>query len=96
MAKVHEGDTVIFSIFVLTGHANLLARLAIPDFNEFPTPNRPGLDFVCFSVYDTTFPLAVAFGPTSHKNVLAEVFGGPCVRNFDSPKPEICPRYLFF
>jgi 2,3-bisphosphoglycerate-independent phosphoglycerate mutase len=70
--------------------------LTEPGFGGFPTPSRRAIDFVCFTQYDETFPLAVAFGPTSHRNVLAEVFGNVGVRNFRLAETEKYAHVTYF
>jgi len=96
VATIQDGDAVIFFNFRPDRARQLTRALAVPGFGEFPTPNRPTVDFVCFSVYDLTFPLAVAFGPTAHKNVLAEVFGGPCIRNYRLAETEKYAHVTYF
>ena len=96
VAPIQDGDATIFFNFRPDRARQLTRALAVPDFAEFPIPNRPAIDFVCFSVYDQTFPLAVAFGPTQHKNVLAEVFGGPCIRNYRLAETEKYAHVTYF
>lgn len=96
LATIQDGDAVIFFNFRPDRTRQLTRALAVPGFGEFPTPNRPSVDFVCFSVYDLTFPLAVAFGPTAHKNVLAEVFGGPGIRNYRLAETEKYAHVTYF
>ena len=96
VATIQNDDAVIFFNFRPDRARQLTRALAVPDFAEFPTPNRPRIDFVCFSVYDITFPLAVAFGPTRHKNVLAEVFAGPCIRNYRLAETEKYAHVTYF
>lgn len=95
-ATIHDGDAVIFFNFRPDRARELTRALAVPGFAEFPIPNRPSVDFVCFSVYDLTFPLAVAFGSTNHKNVLAEVFGRPCIRNYRLAETEKYAHVTYF
>jgi 2,3-bisphosphoglycerate-independent phosphoglycerate mutase len=87
---------VVFFNFRPDRARQLTRALAVSGFDEFPVPNRPAVDFVCFSVYDLTLPLAVAFGPTKHKNVLAEVFGGPCIRNYRLAETEKYAHVTYF
>jgi 2,3-bisphosphoglycerate-independent phosphoglycerate mutase len=47
-------------------------------------------------MYDTTFPLPVAFPPRHHRNVLAEVFGGVCVRNYRMAETEKYAHVTYF
>ena len=96
IGPIQDDDAVIFFNFRPDRTRQLTRALAVSDFAEFPTANRPVVDFVCFSVYDQTFPLAVAFGPTKHKNVLAEVFGGPCIRNYRLAETEKYAHVTYF
>ena len=96
VATIQEGDAVIFFNFRPDRARQLTRALAVADFAEFPTTNRPPIDFVCFSVYDATFPLAVAFGKNSHKNVLAEVFGALNVHNYRLAETEKYAHVTYF
>src|SRR5256884_894182 len=57
VATIQEGDAVIFFNFRPDRARQITRALAIAGSDEFPVPNRPAIDFVCFSVYDVTFPL---------------------------------------
>ena len=93
---IQDGDAVVFFNFRPDRARQLTRALAVPDFSEFPVPGRPKLDFVCFSVYDVTFPVAVAFPPKKHKNVLAEVWGEICVRNYRLAETEKYAHVTYF
>jgi 2,3-bisphosphoglycerate-independent phosphoglycerate mutase len=47
-------------------------------------------------MYDNTFPLAVAFPPRHHRNVLAEVWGGVCTRNYRMAETEKYAHVTYF
>jgi len=96
VATIQDGDAIIFFNFRPDRARQLTRALAMPDFLEFSTPGRPSVDFVCFSVYDVTFPLAVAFPPTRHKNVLAEVFGSLSVHNYRLAETEKYAHVTYF
>jgi 2,3-bisphosphoglycerate-independent phosphoglycerate mutase len=96
VATIQDGDAVLFFNFRPDRARQLTRALAVPDFSEFPVPGRPRLDFVCFSVYDVTFPVAVAFPPKKHKNVLAEVWGEICVRNYRLAETEKYAHVTYF
>jgi 2,3-bisphosphoglycerate-independent phosphoglycerate mutase len=96
VATIQDGDAVIFFIFRPDRARQLTRALVVPNFSEFPVPDRPRLDFVCFSVYDVTFPVAVAFPQNKHKNVLAEVWGGVCVRNYRLAETEKYAHVTYF
>jgi 2,3-bisphosphoglycerate-independent phosphoglycerate mutase len=96
VATIQDGDAVIFFNFRPDRARQLTAALAIAGFDEFPVPNRPVIDFVCFSVYDVTFPLPVAFPPQKHKNILADVFAAICVRNLRLAETEKYAHVTYF
>jgi len=95
-ACVQEGDSCIFFNFRPDRARQITNALAVPGFGGFPTPQRPKIDFVCFSLYDATFPLPLAFGPMQHRNVLAEVFGKIGVRNYRMAETEKYAHVTYF
>jgi 2,3-bisphosphoglycerate-independent phosphoglycerate mutase len=96
VATIGEGDGVIFFNFRPDRARQLTRALAIANFNEFPVPSRPRLDFVCFTVYDRTFPLPVAFPPNEHRNVLAEIWSKLKVRNYRLAETEKYAHVTYF
>ncbi len=96
VATIQDGDAVIFFNFRPDRARQLTRALAIAGFEEFETSGRPQIDFVCFTVYDRSFPLAVAFAPHDHKNVLAEVWEKICVRNYRLAETEKYAHVTYF
>ncbi|HVQ39850.1 MAG TPA: 2,3-bisphosphoglycerate-independent phosphoglycerate mutase [Pyrinomonadaceae bacterium] len=96
IATIQDGDAVIFFNFRPDRARQLTRALAVPGFAEFDVTGRPQIDFVCFTVYDRTFPLPVAFGPRDHKNVLAEVWEKICVRNYRLAETEKYAHVTYF
>ncbi len=96
VAVIEEGDSVIFFNFRPDRARQITRALTEPGFGAFPTPQRPATHFVCFTRYDATFELPVAFGPQSHRNVLAEVFGQLGVRNFHLAETEKYAHVTYF
>jgi len=96
VATIGERDGVIFFNFRPDRARQLTRAMAVANFNEFPVPNRPPMDFVCFTVYDRTFPLAVAFPPNEHKNVLAEVWSRVKVQNYRLAETEKYAHVTYF
>lgn len=96
VATIEEGDGVIFFNFRPDRARQLTRALTEPGFGGFPVPQRPAVEFVCFTQYDKTFNLPVAFGPTEHRNVLAEVFGKSGVRNFRLAETEKYAHVTYF
>jgi 2,3-bisphosphoglycerate-independent phosphoglycerate mutase len=96
VATISTDDAVIFFNFRPDRARQLTNALAVPGFGGFPTPQRPKVDFVCFTKYDETFPLPIAFGPQAHRNVLAEVFGRVGVRNYRLAETEKYAHVTYF
>jgi 2,3-bisphosphoglycerate-independent phosphoglycerate mutase len=95
-ATLQEGDAVIFFNFRPDRARQLTRALAIPGFQEFDVSGRPQIEFVCFTVYDRSFPLPVAFPPRDHKNVLAEVWEKICLRNYRLAETEKYAHVTYF
>ncbi|HEV7395339.1 MAG TPA: 2,3-bisphosphoglycerate-independent phosphoglycerate mutase, partial [Pyrinomonadaceae bacterium] len=95
-ALIENDDGVIFFNFRPDRARQLTRALTIEGFNEFPVDDRPRVDFACFSVYDITFPLPVAFPLQHHQNVLAEVFGGLGVSNYRLAETEKYAHVTYF
>ena len=96
VATFQDGDAVIFFNFRPDRARQLTRALAVPGFAEFDVSSRPQIDFVCFTVYDRTLPLPVAFAPHDHKNVLAEVWASICVRNYRLAETEKYAHVTYF
>lgn len=96
VATIQDGDAVIFFNFRPDRARQLTSALAVPGFAEFDVSDRPRIEFVCFTVYDRSFPLPVAFAPHDHKNVLAEVWEKICVRNYRLAETEKYAHVTYF
>lgn len=93
---IKDDDAVIFFNFRPDRARQLTRALAVPGFEEFDVTGRPKIEFVCFTVYDRTFPLPVAFAPHDHKNVLAEVWDSFTVRNYRLAETEKYAHVTYF
>jgi len=96
VATIKDGDSVVFFNFRADRARQITRALAVPGFEEFPVADRPKIDFVCFTLYDGTFPLPVAFQQLRHKNILAEVFGSLGVRNYRLAETEKYAHVTYF
>jgi 2,3-bisphosphoglycerate-independent phosphoglycerate mutase len=96
VATIQDGDSVVFFNFRADRARQITDALAVAGFDDFPTPNRPHAHFVCFAVYDKTFPLPVAFPPTQPTNILAEVFAAVGVRNYRLAETEKYAHVTYF
>ena len=96
VATIQDGDAVVFFNFRPDRARQLTRALAVVGFNEFDVSHVPKIDFVCFTLYDQTFDLAIAFPPRHHRNVLAEVWAGTRVRNYRLAETEKYAHVTYF
>ena len=96
VATIQDGDSVIFFNFRADRARQITSALAVPGFEDFPTPNRPHTHFVCFAVYDKTYPLPVAFPPEPPRNILADVFAVNMVDNYRMAETEKYAHVTYF
>jgi 2,3-bisphosphoglycerate-independent phosphoglycerate mutase len=96
VATIQDGDSVIFFNFRADRAREITSALAVPGFDAFATPARPHVHFVCFAVYDKTYPLPVAFPPEQPLNILAEVFAGLGVTNYRMAETEKYAHVTYF
>ena len=96
IATLKDGDSVIFFNFRPDRARQLTRAIGVPGFAEFDVSRRPSVAFVCFTVYDRTFALPVAFPPYDHKNVLAEVWDAARVRNYRLAETEKYAHVTYF
>jgi 2,3-bisphosphoglycerate-independent phosphoglycerate mutase len=96
VGTIQNGDTVIFFNFRADRARQITSALAVPGFDDFPTPNRPHTHFVCFSVYDKTYPLPVAFPPELPRNILAGVFAVNEIENLRLAETEKYAHVTYF
>jgi 2,3-bisphosphoglycerate-independent phosphoglycerate mutase len=96
VGTIRDGDAVIFFNFRPDRARQITRALAVPDFNEFPVPGRPQIDFVCFTLYDRSFSLPIAFAPHEHVNVLAELWANLKVQNYRLAETEKYAHVTYF
>lgn len=96
VATIQDGDSIIFFNFRPDRARQITRALTEPGFGGFSTPHRPSTHFVCFTQYDKTFELPIAFAQHEHRNVLAEVFGQFGVRNYRMAETEKYAHVTYF
>jgi 2,3-bisphosphoglycerate-independent phosphoglycerate mutase len=96
VATIKDGDSCIFFNFRADRARQLTRALAVEEFDGFPVPDRPKVDYVCFTLYDQTFGLPIAFPQLRHKNILAEVFAAVGVRNYRLAETEKYAHVTYF
>ena len=96
VATIKNDDAVIFFNFRPDRARQLTRALNVPGFKEFAVDDRPHIDYVCFTMYDHTFDLPIAFPPRQHRNVLAEVWGDLRVNNYRLAETEKYAHVTYF
>ncbi|HYW73727.1 MAG TPA: 2,3-bisphosphoglycerate-independent phosphoglycerate mutase [Pyrinomonadaceae bacterium] len=96
LGTIQDGDSVIFFNFRADRARQITSAIAVPDFTDFPTPNRPNTHYVCFAVYDKTYPLPVAFPPELPQNILADMFAVNQVENYRMAETEKYAHVTYF
>jgi len=96
VGKIADGDSLIFFNFRADRARQITSAIAVPGFAEFPVPNRPHTHFVCFAVYDKTYPLPVAFPPEVPRNILADVFALQAIENYRMAETEKYAHVTYF
>jgi 2,3-bisphosphoglycerate-independent phosphoglycerate mutase len=96
VATIGDGDSVVFFNFRADRARQITSAIAVPGFDEFPTLNRPHTHFVCFAVYDKTYPLPVAFPPEQPRHILADVFAVHEIENFRLAETEKYAHVTYF
>jgi 2,3-bisphosphoglycerate-independent phosphoglycerate mutase len=96
VATIKNDDSVIFFNFRPDRARQLTRALTVPGFKEYPIDDRPRVDYVCFTMYDTTFDLPIAFPPRQHRNVLAEVWANVQVQNYRLAETEKYAHVTYF
>jgi 2,3-bisphosphoglycerate-independent phosphoglycerate mutase len=96
VATISDGDSIIFFNFRADRARQITAALTQADFADFDVTNRPAVQYVCFSEYDRTFALPVAFPKTQPYNILADVFASVGVRNYRMAETEKYAHVTYF
>jgi 2,3-bisphosphoglycerate-independent phosphoglycerate mutase len=97
VARVGDGDAVIFFNFRADRAREITRALTEPDFAEFDRgPAAPAIHFVCMTQYDATFPLPAAFPPQRHEGILADVMAERGLRNLRIAETEKYAHVTFF
>jgi 2,3-bisphosphoglycerate-independent phosphoglycerate mutase len=97
--RVHDDDSVIFLNF-RADRARQLTRAFTEDDARFDLFQRPGraklATFVCFTAYDRTWSLPVAFPPARLAKVLGEVLGAAGVSQLRIAETEKYAHVTYF
>jgi 2,3-bisphosphoglycerate-independent phosphoglycerate mutase len=96
VALMQDGDGVLFFNYRSDRMRQIVAALALDEFEEFDLGSRPRLSAVTMTQYDQTFPIPQAFPPFSLARILAEVLAEQGRTQFRTAETEKYPHVTYF
>jgi len=96
VGPIRSGDAVICFDFRADRVRQITRAIALPDFSEFERGDAPRVSYACFTRYDATLDLPVAFEPQSFTGSLAEVLQTHVVKNLRLAETEKYAHVTYF
>jgi 2,3-bisphosphoglycerate-independent phosphoglycerate mutase len=96
VAPMRDGDSVICFNYRSDRMRQIVRVLIDPAFNEFDVSRRPKVSITTLTNYDKTFPVPVAFEPTSMARILAEVLSSRGLSMLKTAETEKYPHVTYF
>jgi 2,3-bisphosphoglycerate-independent phosphoglycerate mutase len=96
VARIEEGDAVVFFNFRPDRARQLTRALVDLEFAGFERPTRPAVRFVCLTQYDPTIQAPVAFEKDVPSCVLADVLADAGLRQLHIAETEKYAHVTFF
>lgn len=93
VARIGDGDSVIFFNHRPESTRQLVRSLAVPDAAAL---GKPDINAVCLTEYDAAFALPVAFHTRTNGNVLVEALADAGITNFKITQNERFPHLTYF
>ena len=96
LATINENDSVIFFNFRADRAREITRAFVDEKFDAFSQPNRPHVQFVCLTEYDSTIECPVAFPPQNLENTLGEVLSANGLKQLRLAETEKYAHVTFF
>jgi 2,3-bisphosphoglycerate-independent phosphoglycerate mutase len=96
VAPMRDGDAVICFNYRSDRMRQIVRALIDPAFDGFETSNRPKVSVTTLTNYDKTFPVPVAFQPTSMDRILAQVLSARGLCMLKTAETEKYPHVTYF
>jgi 2,3-bisphosphoglycerate-independent phosphoglycerate mutase len=94
--RIRPGDGVFVVNFRADRGRQMSAALALPGFDGFADPARPGVQLVTMTRYDATFPFPAAFEPFVLQQIVAEVLSDQGRTMFRTAETEKYAHVTYF
>jgi 2,3-bisphosphoglycerate-independent phosphoglycerate mutase len=96
VAPMRDGDAVICFNYRSDRMRQIVGSLIDRNFDGFETKNGPKVSVTTLTNYDKTFPVPVAFQPTSMARILAEVLSSQGLDILKTAETEKYPHVTYF
>ncbi len=96
VAPMRDGDAVICFNYRSDRMRQIVRALIDPSFDGFDIAKRPKVTVTTLTNYDKTFPVPVAFDPTSMERILAEVLSARGLCMLKTAETEKYPHVTYF
>ena len=96
VAPMRDGDAVICFNYRSDRMRQIVRALIDPAFDGFDISKRPKVSVATLTNYDKTFPVPVAFHPTSMDRILAEVLSARGLCMLKTAETEKYPHVTYF
>lgn len=96
IARMEDGDSVIFYNFRADRAREITRAFIEEDFEGFERSERPKVHYVCLTEYDANFDCPVAFPPQNLENTLGEVLSEEGLRQLRIAETEKYAHVTFF
>jgi 2,3-bisphosphoglycerate-independent phosphoglycerate mutase len=96
LATLRDGDALFTFNYRSDRMRQIVAALAIDDFDGFDISNRPRIRAASMTQYDQTFPIPQAFPPFSMARILAEELSRAGRSQFRTAETEKYPHVTYF
>ena len=96
VAPMRDGDAIICFNYRSDRMRQIVRALIDPAFDGFDVSRRPKVSVTTLTNYDKTFPVPVAFDPTSMDRILAEVLSARGLCMLKTAETEKYPHVTYF
>lgn len=96
VAKVKDGDLIVYFNHRADRMKQLVQSLSFNDMGETSAFGKPNISSVCLTEYDKKFGLPVAFTGSSESNALGQVFANNGIMNCRMAETERYPHVTYF
>ena len=96
-SRIKDNDSIIFFNYRPDRAREITRAMTFEDFDGFARKaRRNNLFYVCFTQYDETFPLTIAFPPEKLTNILGDVLDENGIKQFRTAETEKYAHITFF